>query len=163
MFFFFLLQYYFPFFPSVLTGNCCCTRLLLCTKQKTLLVFYIHWPRVCTTNASYMLQFSPKDGCNLPNYRNTHRTRQIILKKKTTAITKYYTRVWNVFCAMNLFVTEIDSRLRLTHNTTKLKHFYDRHFGSRAGAGAAVRRTRSTSRPRNLARTTAQNLDEIKI
>jgi len=35
-------------------------------------------------------------------------------KKKKHGHYKILTRVWNVFCAMNLFVTEIDSRLRLT-------------------------------------------------
>jgi hypothetical protein len=66
----------------VLTGDCCCTRLLLCTKQN-FFWFFIYTGRVCTIKASYTLQFSPKGGCNRENYCNTHRTRQIIKKKKT--------------------------------------------------------------------------------
>lgn len=57
---------------------------------------------------------------------------------------------------MNLFVTEINSWLRLIPLTTK-NDFSTEHDdtadgfpGARAGAGAAIQRARSTSRPRHL-------------
>lgn len=83
-YYYFYCYYYYCFrsFSSVLTGNCCCTRLLLCTKQNFFLFFYIHWPRVYYQSIIYTLQFSPKGGCEIQNYFNTHRTRQIITKKK---------------------------------------------------------------------------------
>ena len=50
------------------------------------------------------------------------------------------------------------------HDYIILKHIFDnRRFGPRAGAGTAVRWARSTSRPRNLDRTTSRHLNELKI
>lgn len=51
-------------------------------ETKFFLFFYIHWPCVYYQSIIYTLQFSPKGGCDIQNYFNTHRTRQIITKKK---------------------------------------------------------------------------------
>lgn len=80
MFFFFLLLFSFLF-------ECVNRELLLheaslMYETKTFW-FFIYTGRVCTINASYTLQFSPKGACNQQNYCNTHRTRQTIKKKKT--------------------------------------------------------------------------------